>query len=249
MPPILTYLLILLLGWVCGVLVNYLSDVLPHKRRIARPFCLECAKPVPPINYFLLPRRCPSCGTLRHKRVFAVEILYPLAFLWMWNSPPEKLGFWLGALLLTLFGVIAVIDLEYRLILHPVSIVAAVIGLGVGMYLNGIVPTLIGGAVGYGAMFFLYWLGAQLAKLAGRMRGEPVVEDALGYGDVNLSGVLGLMVGWPLVGYSLLFGILIGGVVSLVYLVFKALLRRYTLFTAIPYGPFLIAGAMVILFM
>jgi leader peptidase (prepilin peptidase)/N-methyltransferase len=80
------------------------------------------------------------------------------------------------------------------------------------------------------------------------MRGKPVEEDALGYGDVNLSGVLGLMLGWPGILAGLTIAILLGGAVSLIYLLVTVATRRYQAFTAIPYGPFLIAAAIVLLF-
>ena len=71
---------------------------------------------------------------------------------------------------------------------------------------------------------------------------------ALGFGDVNLAGVLGLLLGWPGIVLGLLLAILIGGVVSLVYLVVMAVLRRYHTFMAIPYGPFLIISAILLLY-
>jgi leader peptidase (prepilin peptidase)/N-methyltransferase len=71
---------------------------------------------------------------------------------------------------------------------------------------------------------------------------------ALGFGDVNLSGVLGLLLGWPAILVGLLLAVLLAGIVSLIYLIIMLALRRYRLFTALPYGPFLIAGAGLIIF-
>ena len=62
------------------------------------------------------------------------------------------IGAWV---LLLYFGVVTVIDLEQRLILHPVSLVGAVIGLVVGFWLHGWVDTLAGGAAGFLMMFLL----------------------------------------------------------------------------------------------
>jgi leader peptidase (prepilin peptidase)/N-methyltransferase len=73
-------------------------------------------------------------------------------------------------------------------------------------------------------------------------------DVALGFGDVNLSGILGLMLGWPLILTGLVLAIFVGGLVSLIYLLIMMILRRYQLFTALPYGPFLITGAFVMLF-
>ena len=147
------------------------------------------------------------------------------------------------------FGVIVLIDLEHRLILHPVSWIGAGLGLVIGLMRNGWWETVLGGAVGYATMWLLYWLGELIMRGLARLKKRSLSDVALGYGDVNLSGILGLMLGWPLVIPGLFLSILIGGAVSLVYLVIMVILRRYQLFTALPYGPFLIAGAFIFLFL
>jgi leader peptidase (prepilin peptidase)/N-methyltransferase len=82
----------------------------------------------------------------------------------------------------------------------------------------------------------------------GKLRGEQIDEDALGFGDVNLSGVLGLLLGWPGITAGLFFAILFGGAVSLLVLLYMLVRRKYHAFQAIPYGPFLVAAAVVVLF-
>jgi leader peptidase (prepilin peptidase)/N-methyltransferase len=64
----------------------------------------------------------------------------------------------------------------------------------------------------------------------------------MGFGDVKLAGVLGLFLGWlgwaPLaVGASLAF--LLGGIFGVVVI----LIRRGGRKTAIPFGPWMLAGA------
>lgn len=272
MPSFLFVIPIAVLGWACGAFVNYLSDVLPYRRRFARPFCLACQAPVPPVNYFFWPRRCPACTKPRPARTWLVEAVFVALTLWTWFRPSEMLGFWLGLAVMVFFGVVVVIDIEHRLILHPVSLVGAALGLLVGVIVYGtrltneptaeaslfglaagtlpfgLAKSLLGGLFGFGIMFVFFYLGNLLAKLIGRLRGEPVGEDALGYGDVILSGVLGLMVAWDRIIYALFLGVLAGAIFSAGYLIFKTLARKYQLFTAIPYGPFLVAGAAFILF-
>jgi leader peptidase (prepilin peptidase)/N-methyltransferase len=177
-----------------------------------------------------------------------VELVFAASAVLLWRSPSEMLGFWASLLLLAYFGVVVVIDMEYKLILHPVSIFGAVLGAAIGIYLHGWQRTLFGGLAGYGIMFALYALGAGWLWLMSRRRGEKVDDVALGYGDVNLSGILGLILGWPGIIVGLTLAILIGGVVSLVYLLIMVVLRKYRLFSAIPYGPFLIAGTILLIF-
>lgn len=240
--------LVIFLGWLAGALVNYLADVLPWKRTLSQPFCLECQHEIPWVNYLIWPRRCQECGKPRAWRVWLVELSAVAVSLWLWFTPPDRLGYGLGLIIWIFFGIVVVIDLEHRLILHPISLGGAGLGLVVGIYLHGIKETLLGGAAGFGIMFLLYGLGIMFMKISSRMRGKPVEEDALGYGDVNLSGVLGLMLGWPGILAGLTIAILLGGAVSLIYLLVTVATRRYQAFTAIPYGPFLIAAAIVLLF-
>jgi leader peptidase (prepilin peptidase)/N-methyltransferase len=103
-------------------------------------------------------------------------------------------------------------------------------------------------------MFLLYKFG----DLVARYRARKLVaagqaddeEEALGGGDVYLAGILGLMMGWPVV-LALIYGALLGGLVSLIFIVALLIRRRYSggvLMTFIPYGPFLIIGAFYVLF-
>lgn len=251
--------LAILLGWAAGAVVNYLSDVLPRKRKIVPPFCLKCGRPLSYRNYLLWPRQCPHCGRRRRWRVYLVEGIGLAAGAWLWLSPPPLLGFVLGILLLIYFGVIIVIDMEHRLILRPTSLAGAVLGLCLGIYLHGwsggsysfvkgLVSTLAGGAAGYGIMLAFYYLGIVFARVAGRIRKEPVDEEALGFGDVNLGGVLGLLVGWPAIIACILLGFLFGALMGLLYMLMRLLSRRFSWFDPFPYGPSLVASAILLLY-
>ncbi|MFZ6029336.1 MAG: prepilin peptidase [Chloroflexota bacterium] len=261
-------LMVACLGWLLGVLVNYLADVLPWTRRITPPMCVTCQAEMRWKNYFLWPRSCTACGRRRGVRVWLVEATYVLLALGMWLYPHKYLGFWLSLILLVFFGVVAVIDIEYRLILHQVSLAGAFLAVLLGViwraqhFFNqpglvfssfapwwyGIWTSLLGGAIGFGFMGLLYIFGGVFLRLAARRRGQEVDDVALGFGDVNLAGILGLLLGWPLVTAGLFFGVLIGGLVSLAYLLMMMALRRYHLFMALPYGPFLIAGAVFVIY-
>jgi leader peptidase (prepilin peptidase)/N-methyltransferase len=82
-----------------------------------------------------------------------------------------------------------------------------------------------------------------------RIRGKQIHAVAFGFGDVRLGGFIGLVLGFPDVLAALLVAILLGGLGGILYwFVSAVLLRRYSLFTAIPYGPFLVLGAMYIMF-
>ena len=244
----ITYIIPIIVGWVSGILVNYLADVLPLRRHLTRPFCIQCDTNQTWINYFIWPRKCPVCNHARGLRVWVVEGLFIVASILISIYPPHRMGYVLGMVVFAYFGLVVLIDLEYRLIMHPVSLFGAFLGLAVGILRFGWEKTLIGGVVGFGTMWLLYMLGVFILKLVDRARGRPVNDVALGFGDVNLSGVLGLMLGWPLILVGLVMAVLIGGLVSLIYIIIKLITRKYHAFMALPYGPFLVIGAIILIY-
>jgi leader peptidase (prepilin peptidase)/N-methyltransferase len=245
----ITYnLLAIIPGWLLGVLVNYLADELPLRRRLTRPFCIVCDTDQSWLNYLVWPRQCPACNQRRSFRVWIVEVFFIAASVFISFSPPAKVGYWLGIVILAYFGIVVLIDLEYRLIMHPVSIFGAVLGLLVGTLRVGLLRSMIGGVVGFGIMWLIYLLGVLIIKLVNRRRGPAVNDVAFGFGDVNLSGVLGLMLGWPLILVGLVVAVLIGGLVSLIYILVMLVTRKYHAFAALPYGPFLVIGAVILIY-
>jgi leader peptidase (prepilin peptidase)/N-methyltransferase len=241
-------------GWFLGWFVNYLADVLPPARRLVRPTCAKCQTPYPWGRYLLL-GRCSACETGRGWRSYAVQILLTVSG-GLLSIFPRSLPSALGLVLLAYLVLVAVIDLEHRLILHPVSLFGVMLGLASGLVLRGerslgrgLETTLIGGAVGFGIMLVFYFIGNWYARRIARRRGLPDDEVALGFGDVNLSGVLGLILGWPGILAGLMFAILMAGLFSLALILGMLIAKKYRPFTAIPYAPFLILGAVILIYL
>ncbi len=67
------------------------------------------------------------------------------------------------------------------------------------------------------------------------------VFKKMGYGDVKLAFLMGLLLGWPKIAVALWAGFIIGGFVAVVLLV----LRKTKLSATIPLGPFLIMGTII----
>jgi leader peptidase (prepilin peptidase)/N-methyltransferase len=253
----------MILGWFAGYFVNYSSDVLPFTRRFSQPICTHCQTPFSWVDYLTF-RTCSTCGKSRSLRTWLVQILAAASFAYFWLFPSKALGFWLGAVVLIYFGVITVIDLEHRLILHPTSLFGAILGLSVGTYiyshkyglLGGAWQSLLGGIIGFGIMFLLYQVGALVARYRARkMQAAGQADDeeeALGGGDVYLLGVLGLMLGKNFIVNALVLGALFGGIVSLILIIVLLARRSYSgdaLMTFIPYGPYFIIAAFYMLFL
>lgn len=252
----LIWFVLFILSFGAGLLVNYFCDFLIDTRFVDvdpdeidpdEMLCEACVRPKPMLEYFLISPACGSCGRFRWRILLVYFFMIGLTF-WLWSSQTELVDFLVGMVLLIYFGVVTIIDAEHRLILHPVSLVGAGLGLAFGIWQRGLISTLLGGVAGFGIMLGLFMLGGVFARFMARMRGQTIDEVALGFGDVNLAGVLGLMLGWPGIIAGLMLAILLGGFFSLFHILWHVILRKYRAFAAIPYGPFLVIGAVFLLF-
>ncbi len=238
-------ILSIIAGWVAGWVVNYLADVLPVTRRLSRPACPECHKPYGWIDHFLL-RGCKSCGRSRSMRTLVVQAVLTVGSVLIVLFPPRFLSYPAGLLLLIYLSVVFVIDMEHRVILHPVSLAGIALGLVVGIPLHGVITTLIGGIFGFGVMLLFYYVGVFYIRYMAKRRKMPTNEEALGFGDVSFSGVLGLLLGWPSIVVGLIFAVVVGGLVSLIIILKMLITKSYKAFTAIPYAPFLVLSALIL---
>ena len=132
----ITLIIPLILGWLAGLFINYASDVLPVTRRFSGPACKECGASYSWADYLTL-RACRSCGERRSLRTWLVQIFALASFSYFWLFPSKALGIPLGMIVLIYFGIITVIDLEHRLILHPTSVAGAILGFIVGFARGG----------------------------------------------------------------------------------------------------------------
>ena len=242
----------LLFGWFSGWLVNYLADVLPYTRQLSKPVCLQCGYQYSAKEYLFF-QHCAN-GHQRKTRVWLVQISLMSLSVYIYSNPP-MLGFWAGIILLTYMGIVFVIDMEHRLILHPTSIAGSLLTFGFGFTAHGLIPTLLGGLGGLLIMLGFYFFGVLFSKLrAKRMKSQGVEvddEEAMGQGDVILVTILGFLVGWPLIWFLIIISTLLGGIISFFLVVGLLITRRYNanaLMVFIPYGPYFIVGAALIVF-
>ncbi len=224
-------------GLAIGSFLNVLIDRLPEKKSLLRPpsHCPACERRlapwdlIPVFTYLLLRGHCRYCGAPIPQRILWVELGTGLmfGFLWWRYGLAPELG--IMSFYFCLLAIILVIDLERGVILNRVVYPAAAIALIVAAFnpAPGIVSVLIGGAVGLVIMLII--------ALASR--------GGIGFGDVKMAALVGLLTGFPLVLISLLLSVIAGGLVAAVLLLFKLRRRKQ----AIPFGPFLSLMTMIIL--
>jgi len=245
----------LLCGLLAGVVVNYLADVLPSTLRLSWPVCAnpDCQKPFTRTDYLLF-RRCSHCSKPRSWRNYVVLLACLVSALGLWFSFPPRWGYALSLVVLIYLYTVALIDLEHRLILRPLSITGLILTTTSGTILHGWISTLIGGLAGFAIMYFFYLFGKLFNRLRARRLGlDPKgMEEALGSGDVTLAAILGLLLGWPLIWFGLLLGVLLGGLISLVIIGIMLFVQRkrkeQALMTFFPLGPAYIFSAIGLIY-
>lgn len=214
------------------------------KGRSMCPHCrheLAAQDLVPVLSWVYLRGKCRYCGKRISVQYPLVELttagLFVVSYLWWPQAfdPAQSAVFVLWLALITGLVALAVYDLRWSILpnrlIYPMGVIAAVQAAVViatsanpGTALLDMVAAVVVG----GGLFYLLF---QVSK--GRW---------IGGGDVKLGWLLGLIVGTPAAAALFIFiGSIIGSLVSVPLMAAGRLKRTST----IPFGPFLIAGAVI----
>jgi len=256
-----TIVVVGLIGLLIGGVINLLADDLPHQRSPRFPPRYPDGSPRPAIAWlgitaFLFGKRLAPDGSKLRWRYPLTELLTTglmiTTILATSDDPvmtPLQLIFWL--IYMAIFSLITVIDLEHRLILFIEIIPACVIALidaATTNYGASLKDALIGGAVGFGVFFVLYLGGFLFVYVMAQTRGRSTSEVAFGYGDVMLITLAGLILGWQPLIPAMFLTVFLGAVGAVAWLVGRWLTgNRYSLFTPLPYGQYIIAATIIML--
>lgn len=223
-------------GLAIGSFLGVVAARVPLRRSIVHPgsACMSCEAPirwydnVPVLSYLLLRGRCRRCGVRIPPRDVAIELATALLL----AGCVLKFGFTLetaaAGIACAAFVVVTATDIERRIVPNRVVLPAAVavLALQTASHLS---PQWAIGALG--ASGFL--LAAALAYPGG-----------MGMGDVKLALLIGALLG-KTTPVGLLLGLFLAVVPSIVLLARHGMRARRT---AIPFAPFLCAGAVIALF-
>jgi leader peptidase (prepilin peptidase)/N-methyltransferase len=230
------------LGLAIGSFLNVVIWRVPRGESVVRPpsHCPGCDREigprdnVPVLSWLLLRGRCRHCATKISVRYPAVELLTAVLFAvvaYRIGPAPELPAYlYLAAVGLAL----AAIDLDHRRLPNALTLPSYLV--------MAVLLTVASAATG--DWWALVRAGLAMAAFYGALFAVAVaVPRGMGFGDVKLAGVLGLALGWLgwgelLVGFFL--GFAYGGLVSLALIALGRAGRK----TAVPFGPFLVAGAL-----
>ena len=126
-------------------------------------------------------------------------------------------------------------DLTHKIIPNVVTLPGIVLGLlGAATVLPvGPINALLGVAVGGGILWFLAWVSPYLFG-----------KEGMGGGDIKLLAMIGAFLGWKPALLTIMIGSLTGSVIG-VSLIALGFMKRDEY---IPFGPFLVLGALISMF-
>lgn len=245
--------IVALIGLTLGGIVNRLADRLPDGHPLSQAAtCRACGRRCDLAGFLALPiivwrrGRCPSCGEPLPLRPPAVELALMLLLPLLWLRQDDTLTFAFYALYAAILVLVIAVDMEHRLILNVVIYPAMGLAIVGSLFQSrpGLASALAGGITGFLFFAVIFMVGALLLRASGRGSAGP----ALGAGDVKLAAFVGLIAGWPGVMSALVIGVGLGGVAALATLIWQVVRRTYRpLASALPYGPYLAAGGLVLL--
>jgi prepilin signal peptidase PulO-like enzyme (type II secretory pathway) len=274
-------LLMAVVGFGAGVMVNALADAMPYYRHPRLPFYPPDGSARSVVAWsglvaFLMGKRIdpepappPAEGETDNSAESSTEAVVPVHRRLSWRHPVveicmtvlfvfialrwprhERTVIWL--IYLTILILITVIDIEHYLILFPVIVpgclLAAIIAVAFPEDHRKTVDYFIGGALGGGAFLIMFWGGGVFSGLVAAARGEALDEVAFGFGDVLLAMLCGLMIGWQGFIFAMLITVFAGAVGAVLFLTVRLVARQgYTLFTPLPYGPYIVLGTAIMM--
>ena len=248
-------MLMIVCGFVLGVCIgsflNVCIDRLPGRQSLIKPpsHCPTCGKQLrwfdlfPILSYVQLRGRCRYCGESIPCRTLLVEVGMGILFALLGFYYGLSIGFLFVGFYASLFVLLAIIDLEHRLILNRIVYPAIGISLILAPFWSNttfnrsfighdsMMGTFLSSVVG-GAIFFLVFLIIAL-----------VYRGGMGGGDIKMAGLIGLAIGLSNVPAALLISLIGGGLVAGLLLLLKVKQRK----ESIPFGPFLSLGAVIAL--
>jgi leader peptidase (prepilin peptidase)/N-methyltransferase len=235
----ITLIVLALIGACIGSFLNVCIYRLPRQESLVWPAsrCTSCGRPlrwyenVPVLGWLALRGRCRTCGERISPIYPIVELLTALVFvfgylIYGW-TPLLAVRLLFACAMIVLF----VIDLQHQILPNVITVPGVIVGFVLSLLMPpGWLSSLIGIAAGAGVLW-------AIMELYARARGF----EGLGMGDVKMLAMIGAFLGWQLMLLTLVLASFSGSLVGIGMIA----TRRGGMQTALPFGTFLAAGALV----
>ena len=231
------------LGAVIGSFLNVCIVRLPEGVSVVAPSsrCPICGQGIrwydniPILSYLVLRGRCRSCGDPVSVRYPLVEMMTALMFAALWTRFGFGIPWALYAAFVSGLIVVTFVDLAHQIIPDVVSLPGICVGFVASFFLPGIswTESLLGILIGGGLLLAVAEGYRFLRK-----------KEGMGGGDIKLLAMIGAFLGWKSIPVTIFIASFLGALVGGLYL---AVTRKGTQ-VPIPFGPYLVMGALLDLF-
>jgi len=239
-----TELLIFIFGLCIGSFLNVCIYRLPQSKSIVHPrsMCPNCGAlihfydNIPILSYIILRGKCRQCKapiSLRYPIIEFTSGLFAAGVFIKYGITFEAVIYYafIAALL-----VITFIDIDHQIIPDVITLPGIPVFFIAGFALPDItvVESILGIFIGGGSLFLIAWLYHLLTH-----------KEGMGGGDIKLLAMMGAIIGWQ----GVLFTIFVASAIGTVSGLLLMLKNRKTMKLAIPFGPFLAIGGTAYIFL
>ncbi len=261
-------------GTVVGSFLNVCIYRLPAEQSIVKPpsHCPKCNTKlrgwdnIPLVSFLLLGRKCRYCGEPISWRYFSVEMLTGLLFVATYLRYGYTIDFFAYVLFISALLIAFFVDLDHFIIPDLVPIAAVVIGIGkdVAHWIAGdlgwtrisvpftdysmrMLPSLVGAVACFALFYVIAYVGFYVFRPRDKESREEY-EGAMGGGDVMLAGGIGAVLGLAPALVSFFLAVVLGTFVGVTIVLLKARAEKRGVpwRTEIPFGPYMVAGAVAV---
>ena len=244
MLPSVIVAIVFIFGMCVGSFLNVCIYRLPASTSIADPprsMCPSCNSlikfydNIPVLSYLWLKGRCRYCNAPISFRYLVVEVLSGIAAL----SVLFTFGLTLEGLVYFIFIssllVITFIDIDHRIIPNIITLPGIPIGLIASLALPEVtlMNSVLGVLAGGGSLWIVAWTYHRITG-----------KDGMGGGDIKLLAMIGTLVGWQGVLFTIFVSSAVGTIIGMTVMLVKGKNMKF----AVPFGPFLSIGAVTYIF-
>jgi len=236
---------VFIFGLCIGSFMNVCIYRLPTTQSISDPprsICPNCGGPIkfydniPVLSYLWLKGRCRHCNapiSFRYPLVEMISGLFALCAFLEFGLTLEALIYYgfIASLIVVTF-----IDIDHQIIPNIITLPGipifflATFAIPKITYFESILGLLLGG----GALYLVGWAYYLIKK-----------EEGMGGGDIKLLAMIGALLGWKGVFFTIFVGSALGTFSGMIVILYTRLMNMKH---RIPFGPFLSIGAIIYIF-
>jgi leader peptidase (prepilin peptidase)/N-methyltransferase len=231
-------------GMCIGSFMNVCIYRLPLSKSIADPprsICPACGNVIrfydniPVLSFVWLNGRCRHCTARISWRYPLVELLTGLAAVAVFYKFGPTFQSLIYFVFIAALLVIAFIDLDHKIIPNVITLPGIPLGLLAALALPAVTfkDSILGLVVGGGSLLTIAWTYHRITR-----------KEGMGGGDIKLLAMIGTIVGWQGVLFTIFVSSAVGTLIGLAIILVKGKNMKF----AIPFGPFLSIGAITYIF-